>query len=450
MRVRLVYDHELHGQCQISDQTAFNSNCDCGIISGRPNIPTLAFPVIYSIELTTLCNNRCSDCGNVFLKDTITRRMPLEKRIMSFEYWRVILDTIAPFAQGLKITGGEATLHPEFKHIINYIQTLGIEFSLLTNGRWVNPEETIALLKSTPVCIGMLISLHGVDAATHDAFTGIPGSFYEATQNIRRSTSAGLVVHTNTVLTRQNYNQVEGVFQLSQALGAKCAVFNRLIGQQRRDFDLQPSNLRLAVHEVDRLGQKSNTTRFGTCIPLCFVDSSSTGCLAGTAYCTIDPWGNIRPCNHAPQIIGNLLVNSLDDIWQSAAMETWRSLIPNACSACSAFKKCHGGCRAEMILRNKVHDPLMSVPLEANSDEDGEICLYEHAIPELKYLLREEIFGSILFKGGDIIPLNDNTHLVISTLSQRPTLLEIQQHFGDDGVNFIGLLYQCGAVSLHW
>ncbi|MGB0389523.1 MAG: SPASM domain-containing protein, partial [Ardenticatenaceae bacterium] len=250
---------------------------------------------------------------------------------------------------------------------------------------WAQPERVIELLKESPQCLGLLISLHGADARAHEAFTGVKGSFEETIKNICQATEAGLTVHTNAVLTSYNASQIEALVALSHSLGAECAVFNRYVGVASPDLALSQWALMQAIREVDRIGKPSTAsptarlraaelggreaghrqprTKFGTCVPLCFVESSSSGCLAGTAYCTIDPWGNLRPCNHAPQIAGNLLTQPLEMLWHSATMNAWRDLIPDECTTCSAFSTCHGGCRADMVLKGVKRDPLMTMPL---------------------------------------------------------------------------------------
>ena len=74
---------------------------------------------------------------------------------------------------------------------------------------------------------------------------------------------------------------------------------------------------------------------------------------------TIDPWGNMRPCAHVPLTCGNLLEQSLEEIWHSAAMEAWRGKIPEECIGCEEFEVCRGGCRATAMLRGLRRNPLM-------------------------------------------------------------------------------------------
>lgn len=351
---------QLNAYQSLISKATLDTNCDCALVPKSVDTPfmPLPFPIIYSLELTALCNNRCPGCGNTFAGSRKTRAaMPLDQ-------WMSILDKVAPYTRRLKLTGGEPTLHPQFEQIVRAVAERGMIFTLFTNARWQDPEHLISLLLDTPQCAGLLISLHSADAESHEAFTSIAGSFDETVRNILRAADAGLRVHTNAVLTRHNHRQVESIVDLSQSLGAERAIFNRYIGRALPGFELSLPELTQAIHKIERIKQESDRARFGSCIPLCFADSSSTGCLAGIAYCTIDPWGNVRPCNHAPQIAGNLLTGSLSATWYSETMQAWRNLVPNECENCDAFATCHGGCRADAVLKGCNRDPLITMPIK--------------------------------------------------------------------------------------
>lgn len=455
MKITLVDDPLLHTN-RLSWQRATSISqdcaCDCGYIPLQGNdISPLVYPTIYSLELTPICNNKCPGCGNVF--GDPEHRATSASTTLSVKRWEHILDKIAPYAQGLKLTGGEPTLHPQFELIVQAVQQRGISFSLFTNGRWQDPGHIITLMKDTTPKVGLLVSLHGADAKAHEAFTGIRGSFAETIGNIRRAVQAGLNVHTNTVLTKHNHHQVETILSLSQSLGAECAVFNRYIGQPLSTLELSLPDLKQAVQEVERLGHAGHRVKFGTCIPQCFVESSSIGCLAGTAYCTIDPWGNVRPCNHAPQIAGNLLTDTLESIWHSETMQIWRDLIPGECQSCTAFTICHGGCRADAVLKGFHQDVLMTTPIQSlklaqYNPEEEELLLCECAVPHLEYTLCSELFGLILTKGSDNIPISDQVYPILEAMQQPATLRQIQMTYGDEAIDFIGKLYSRGVISL--
>ncbi|RLC66459.1 MAG: hypothetical protein DRI48_04620, partial [Chloroflexi bacterium] len=180
----------------------------------------LSVPILYSLELTSTCNNRCSGCGNVFAPD----RTP---EPLSAAQWREIFVRLSPHVHRLKLTGGEPTLHPEFETIVATLRGLDISFALFTNARWRDPPRLVSFLQTVPQCKGLLVSLHGSPPSSHDAFTGVPGSFDETCANVRRAVAAGLNVTTSTVITRHNWREVEPVVRLSRELGANHAVFNR-------------------------------------------------------------------------------------------------------------------------------------------------------------------------------------------------------------------------------
>ncbi|MBU0702548.1 MAG: radical SAM protein, partial [Chloroflexi bacterium] len=287
-------------------------------------INVLSTPAIYSLELTPVCNNRCRGCSNVFaeMRDARTISPPL-----GAAEWGAILERIAPHAEQLKLTGGEPTLHPEFEIIVRRVSALGLNFSLFTNACWPDPERVVRFLAGVPQCAGLLISLHGPTAPIHESFTGAPGSFQEAIANIRLATSAGLLVATSTVITRQNYDQIAEIAALTADLGADHAVVSRYLGEPLPDLEPTTEELLAAVRTVEELRRSGARVRYGDCVPQCFVENSSTGCLAGVAYCAVDPWGNLRPCNHSPAVVGSLLEQPIESLWHSAAMEHWRDLI---------------------------------------------------------------------------------------------------------------------------
>jgi hypothetical protein len=73
--------------------------------------------------------------------------------------------------------GGDAALHRDFFRIVDEIENIGISFNLFTNAKWVKPQRFINRLKSINTLDRKLISLHGPNAAVHEAFSGVIGFF---------------------------------------------------------------------------------------------------------------------------------------------------------------------------------------------------------------------------------------------------------------------------------
>ncbi len=402
----------------------------------------LSVPILYSLELTSTCNNRCSGCGNVFAPD----RTP---EPLSAAQWREIFVRLSPHVHRLKLTGGEPTLHPEFEALVAALQELDIPFAIFTNARWPDPVRLVAFLQAVPQCKGLLVSLHGSTPASHDAFTGVPGSFDEACANTRRAVAAGLNVTTSTVITRHNWHQVEDIVRLSRELGANHAVFNRYLGKPLAQIEPDGGQLHRAMEVIGGLRRRGDRVKFGNCIPQCFHPSSSTGCLAGVAYCTVDPWGNVRPCNHAPLICGNLLERSIEEIWHGGAMNRWREMIAEPCLHCLELPRCHGGCRAVAMIQGLERDPLMGDPiLEKEPDQPKELALYEGAHPVGRYALRVEDFGYVLVRGSRIVPVAAAAGPVLDACDGHTTLSQIERQFGPDALSLVGMLYLRGMVEL--
>ena len=202
-------------------------DCACACpIDGQPN-PVLSLPVAYYLELTASCNNRCPGCGNVYSLERAFVSLPLDG-----DAWCRLVRRLAPHTHLLNLTGGEATLHPSFAEIVRTIDSCGIPFTVFTNGRWPHEDRILTLLRTASTCDGLLVSLHGPDAATHEAFSGVPRSFKQTVATIRRATEAGLNVATSIVINRHNWDRIEETMELALSLGANHIVCNRLIGPE--------------------------------------------------------------------------------------------------------------------------------------------------------------------------------------------------------------------------
>ncbi|MCP4346923.1 MAG: radical SAM protein [Desulfobacterales bacterium] len=399
----------------------------------------LSAPVHYTLELTPSCNNRCIGCGNVSFS---------HKSDLSTSSWQNIVNAIHPHAVHIRISGGEPTLHPEFESIIKIFADLDISFTLFTNGRWRNPDRLIHFLSEIPQCKGLLISLHGHNSHIHDTFTSVRGSFSETVQNIQKAAKAGFTIATSTIITCLNFSYVRKIIKFSEELGAYQATFSRYVTVRTNDYTPDPEQLQIAVEAIEDRRNTGSQAEYSVCIPQCFTPSSSTGCLSGITYCVIDPQGNIRPCTHVPIICGNILEQDVEEIWHGNEMQSWRDIIPYQCHHCIEFSKCRGGCRAMATLNNLKHDPLMKRPLTESKETHEKFVLYEGAKPMPAYTIRSEPFGYILLKENHVIPVSYDAKSILDMLDGTVTLKQIKQLFGQNGLEFIGHLYQEGMVDL--
>ncbi len=407
-------------------------------MAGQLLIP--ATPTTYTLELTSRCNSACVGCGNVF-EHTLGD--------MDVEHWQSLLAKIKPHIVNLRLTGGEPTLHPQFPDLIRLVDGLGVPFVLFSNGLWPAPDETLSLLLDCAHLDGVLISLHGRDVATHQSFAGVD-SFAQVVSIIHQATRAGLTVNTNTVLTRHNHQDIAAIAELSQGLVARFAAFSRYYGPPTPVTELSEGEFRAATATVHDLQRRGLRVQFNNCVPVCFDGQPTKSCPAGITHCTIDPLGRVRPCTHAPQVLGNLFSQPITEIWRGEAAEQWRALIPPVCKTCAEFVRCRGACKAMAYHLKRDKDPLVHSPLRhpLPTTHPTRMQLYAGARPQSNFTLREEAFGYLLINRNQIISVKAEAKSLLDILDGTTTLCQIQNAFGQPGLAFVAYLFNKGLVRL--
>jgi radical SAM protein with 4Fe4S-binding SPASM domain len=420
-------------------------DCDCACaVEGQGLLPTLSGPVACHLELTAACPNRCPGCGNPFLD----RRAPSATRPpLPVSGWERILDKLLPQVSLIKLTGGEPSNYRGLFPLLKLLRERGVPFVMLTNGRWPQPHLLLERLSACPEFRGFLISLHGPDARGHAGFTATPGSFAAAVSAIRLASQAGFPVSVSTVLVRANLGRLTETADRALALGACGVIFNRYIGPPIAGLTLSERGLQRAVREAQSLIDAGLPVKFGNCVPQCFAPSSATGCTAGRSFFTVDPWGNVRPCNHAPLAVGNLLDESLEGIWWSEGMTQWREVATPECLDCAAYPRCAGGCRALSL--GAEGDPLMRAPLASKPPHPpSELTLYASAVPRARYRVRHEPCGPALVHDGRVLLVSPGTLAFLDRVDRRCTLSEIGARGGPAALSLIGGLYTQRMLDL--
>jgi radical SAM protein with 4Fe4S-binding SPASM domain len=402
----------------------------------------LSSPAIYTLELTGACNHLCVGCSNVYA----AARAPMPLPAAVWEQW---LENIGPDAVWIRLSGGEPTLHPEFERILAAATSYDALVTVFTNGRWRSPRELMATLQQRPKLAGLLVSLHGASAATHEAFTGVSGAFDETLANIRLALDHGLTVALSTVLTRHNVDEIDALVELGRRLGVQHVAFNRYIGRSLPELEPTPLQLKQALRHIEKLIQRGAPVIHGICVPQCSIHGNgSEGCLAGVAYASIDPWGNVHPCHHSPTVIGSLHHTSIAALWHSDAMEAWRRLMPQSCTTCAAYAVCHGGCRAVQELREDNADPLRVRSLGKHRTSHRTHSFPAQGRPLANVRLRQEGFGYAVLGAGQVLPVRAEAKDLIDACDGKVTFQELHVRFGNSGLDLLVDLWDVGMIEI--
>jgi MoaA/NifB/PqqE/SkfB family radical SAM enzyme len=141
---------------------------------------------------------------------------------------RVLREQRARGVESVHFTGGEPTIHPQFVEILRFAKALGLRTSIGTIGTRLADSDWAA--RAMPFLDEALFSLHGPDAATHDALTSRPGSFDRVTTAMAHAQAArpGFRPFVNTVVTRHNVGVLPATVATARAHGASLVVISNL------------------------------------------------------------------------------------------------------------------------------------------------------------------------------------------------------------------------------
>jgi SynChlorMet cassette radical SAM/SPASM protein ScmF len=127
----------------------------------------------------------------------------------------------------IKLTGGEPTLHPEFRKLVNLIAEAGLGITMETNGTLID-DALAEFIKATRQFSFISVSLDGADAETHDTMRSVPGSFQRAVEGVKALVKVGYKPQLICTLHRGNISQVDDVVALAEKLGCGSVKFNLL------------------------------------------------------------------------------------------------------------------------------------------------------------------------------------------------------------------------------
>lgn len=306
-------------------------------------------------EVTARCNLRCLHCYNVW-KDDVgypEQELPTDHALQ-------LIDTAIEQSRcrQFTFTGGEPVLRDDLEQLVARAASRCDHVALITNGTLL-PEERVKSLIGAGVSLFEL-PLNSADRGTHNRLAGGVDCFDKVTRAAADIRFHGADLAFVFVGTSLNIEHWKHALELGIALGARGFLYNRY--NAGGECHGRPEELMPSVEQVrEGLAVAEQYSRdYGVgigasiAIPPCLIDPHDFPhvgfgfCAAGTdrAYYTLDPVGNVRPCNHTPTILGNLFDTPLREIARSEGLKRFRGARPAFCSGCRIEEECLGGCKA--------------------------------------------------------------------------------------------------------
>ncbi|MET0388615.1 MAG: radical SAM protein [Polyangiales bacterium] len=300
-------------------------------------------PLRAMLEISDRCNEVCVHCYQV----------QGQKGELTTTEWRRALDELAELGVLiLTLSGGEATLRPDFLEIVEYARARGFLVRVFTNGLRMTAELAAALRRLA--VFDVEISVYSTRAEVHDFVTGVPGSFEKTVAGVRHLSAAGVPVTIKTSVMSVNQADLAGYAEFAGSLGAQWILDPTGLmpreGMDRAPEALNPDGAavtRLArQYELDVVLAASSEPDGGR--------AAADEMLCGAAQqLHVEPNGELRPCTMLEVPLGNVRAAGALASFQSPTARGMRALRwgdVHGCRECDLARhcaRCHAAALAE-------------------------------------------------------------------------------------------------------
>ena len=319
-------------------------------------------PFLVIWEVTRACDLACLHCR----ASADPYRHPLE---LSTEEGFRLLDTVREFGDPIMIfTGGDPLKRADLFPLLEHSVALGLRTTVSPSPTPLLSREAIAGFKSAGVA-RISISVDGWDAASHDDFRQVPGSFDRAMLALEEAQRIGLSTQINTTVSRHNWKHLEEIADMVDRLGcdmwdifflvptgrgASQAELNGAEFEEVFAFMYERSKKSRAVIKTTeamhyrRYLMQRRKDEVSAAVkghpgdnPL----NKMAGINSGRGFVFISRTGEIYPSGFLPISSGNVRRNSLVDVYQNGPLfQVLRdsSLLKGKCGLCQYRNLCGG------------------------------------------------------------------------------------------------------------
>ncbi len=331
-------------------------------------------PLMVVWNFTYQCNLKCRHCYED--AGPLGQENLCKPELSREEKYQVLDQLVDSYIPTLSFSGGEPLSHPDFWPVAEKASEKGLYLSVNTNGTLITEEVARRFEELNFAYIA--VSVDAPEAATHDDFRGMPGSWEKAVQGLKNVADSNVEAVISFTATRYNYEFLPQIFELGEELGvSKCMIYNFIpIGRGKEivDKDLTPEMREWMLKQMYRYaleggGVCSTAPQFGRLcqeqdahelVPLAHTGPNRAknlqvltdmvgGCGMGRAYMALQPEGIITPCVYMPDInLGDIKENRILDVWHNSEVLSRlapRNTLQEYCGVCGHREVC-GGCRA--------------------------------------------------------------------------------------------------------
>lgn len=321
---------------------------------------------------TRACNLSCSHCY------ASAKYTPAPDELSGDEA-RTLLDDLAAFGvPAVLLSGGEPLVRPDLVDLVAYGRSLGLRFTLSSNGTLIDDDTAARIAAAGVVYVG--ISIDGA-SADHDRLRRKRGAYRAATDGLRVLGEHGVRRGVRFTLTPETLAGFDSVQQLvlDERINRLCVYHLVPQGRGARLDDINPDERRAAIEQLFDFAWAHPEVEVLT------VDNPSDGPLlhrwllarhpdradradraraamawntgarggSGVGIGCIDERGDVHPDQFSRgRVLGNVRDTPFSQIWASpadpfvVALRSDARPVPAQCVGCDDYELCGGGFRA--------------------------------------------------------------------------------------------------------
>lgn len=263
------------------------------------------------------------------------------------------------FKGHVNITGGEPFIRSDIKDILRYLgeNRRYYSYGVLSNGSFIN-DEIISILKETGNSFVQL-SIDG-DRETHDSLRAV-GDYDRVFEKARYLCKNGIKTHISFTANRDNYKYLPLIAKECRKSGVYKLWSDRLVsigtGEGLSNISITKEHMADYIAALNKARGNIITRKLyphtqvamNRALQFIGTNGSTYSCSAGISLLTVDEFGNVMPCRRMPVICGNLLNESLREIFfNNDIFKKLRSApVPEECFSCQYADFCRGGAKCQ-------------------------------------------------------------------------------------------------------
>ena len=308
-------------------------------------------PIQGQFELTPLCNFSCKMCYAHLTPEQLSGQS-----VLPVSVWKdLIRQAWEAGMMFTTVTGGECLAYPGFDELFLFIQSLGCEITVLTNGFLLDDERIRFFQEHMPAKIQ--VTLYGCNDDVYERVTG-QRAFGTVVSNIQKSIDAKLPVMVNVTPSVYLGEDVFETIRIAKSL-CNATTVNSGIFSPREETGRSGQQHGLDINMYIRIYRFLNELEGRDSLEIPedklpqaggpFHECNECGmqCGGGRSYYLIDWHGTMMPCSRMTMIRAYPLQEGFSSAWKKIndVSKSW-PMVPE-CIECPYEKVCNH-CAANM------------------------------------------------------------------------------------------------------